>query len=102
MSISKVTRNFQITIPRDVRDAQNVHIGDKMIFIVKENGVDLVKLDDKALADAAGIWPDFKGSSVDYVRKMRKEWVGRPKSPFHLRQVPSADQIAVIRPSQRA
>ncbi len=79
MGISKVTRNFQITIPRDVREARNVHVGDRMVFIVKEDCVDLVKLDDQALADAAGLWSDFKGSSVDHVRKMRREWARRPK-----------------------
>lgn len=79
MGLSKITRNFQITIPRDVREAKNFHVGDKVLFLIKHDCVDLVKLDDKNLADAAGLWAGLLESGVEYERRMRKEWSRRPQ-----------------------
>lgn len=80
MGMSKITRNFQVTLPRDVRAAKNFHVGDEVVFILKENCVDLVKLDDRTIADAAGLWADTKESGVEYARRLRSEWKRRPRA----------------------
>jgi len=43
MGIAIVTRNFQLTIPKDVREVQGIKIGDKVLFSVENNKVEISK-----------------------------------------------------------
>ena len=79
MGISKITRNFQITLPRDVREFKNFKVGDKVLFVVEDKRIDLVKLDKNIVKETAGIWSDLKESGVEYERRLRKGWSKRPK-----------------------
>lgn len=80
MGISKITRNFQITLPKDVREAKNFQVGDRVVFLIKDTCVDLVRLDDKAFSEAEGLWSDVKETGVQMQRRLRKEWDSRPKA----------------------
>ncbi len=74
MAMTKVTRNYQLTLPKDARAAANVRIGDKLVVSVENGEIKLKKLSaDDIMERAFGVWADFKGDSVDYVRKMRAE-----------------------------
>jgi AbrB family looped-hinge helix DNA binding protein len=79
MGISKITRNFQITLPRDVREFKNLNVGDKVLFVVEDKRIELVKLDKNIVKDTAGIWSGMKESGVEYERRLRKGWKKRPK-----------------------
>lgn len=81
MGIAKVTRNYQVTIPKDVRRIHDIDIGDEVLFVIEGPKVDFIKLKRAdAIKEAAGIWKDkIKGSSVDYVKGMRKGWSKRRK-----------------------
>ncbi len=79
MGFSKITRNFQVTLPRDVRAAKNLHVGDEVVFVIRDNGVDIVKLDHRTIADAAGLWADTAESGIQYARRLRGEWGRRPR-----------------------
>jgi AbrB family looped-hinge helix DNA binding protein len=74
MAVSKVTRNFQITIPREVRELEDLHIGDRVVFVVENHKVHLAKVDDDIIRKTAGLWPGMKETGVEYVRRIRKEW----------------------------
>lgn len=76
MGIAKVTRNYQVTIPKDIRKVHHINVGDTVLFTMEGYKVDFVKLkQEEILRDAFGSWKsEVNESSVDYVRKMRKEW----------------------------
>jgi len=77
MGISKITRNFQVTLPHDVREAKNFRVGEKVLFIINGEKIDVVKMDKNIISSAAGLWTNFKESGIDYERKLRKEWKKR-------------------------
>ena len=55
---SKVTRKFQVTIPREIREALGINIGDKVVWELGENGVAILKRAEvrKSLDEFRGIW----------------------------------------------
>lgn len=80
MSITKVTRNYQVTIPRDVREIIDINIGDDILVNVDDGEIRLKKLSyETAVEKAFGTWADIKEDSVSYVRKMRAESERRMK-----------------------
>ena len=81
MGIAKVTRNYQVTIPKDVRTMQQIEIGDTVLFALEGNKIDFLKLEKNKILDSmAGAWKDkIKGSSIDYVKEVRKGWTKRMK-----------------------
>ena len=79
MGISKITRNFQVTLPHDVREVKNFRVGDKVLFVVNGENVDLVKMDREIISSAAGLWKDMKEGGVAYERRLREEWKKRER-----------------------
>lgn len=77
MGISKITRNFQITIPKDVRELKGLEKGDSVIFTINGNKVNLIKAKKEIITATAGLWPSIKESSLDYERRIRKGWKKR-------------------------
>lgn len=77
MGISKITRNFQITLPKDIREQKNFKVGDKVLFVVEDKSVELIKMNEGAINDAAGIWGSLKESGVEYEKRMRGKWKKR-------------------------
>ncbi len=78
MGIAKVTRNYQVTIPRDVREAEGILIGDTLIFSLRHGGIEIVKKGKDALIrDVAGTWKGPDG--LAYARAIRSEWEQRKK-----------------------
>ena len=80
MSITKVTRNYQITVPRDIREQAKIVEGDKLVLTMENDEIKMRKFDEDVFKKAFGIWKDAKiKDSVKYVRKLRKEWDNRAK-----------------------
>ncbi|MBI4439866.1 AbrB/MazE/SpoVT family DNA-binding domain-containing protein [Candidatus Woesearchaeota archaeon] len=81
MGIAKVTRNYQVTIPRDIRRLEDIRIGDTVLFAIEGNRIDFLKLErKKMLKSLAGAWKDkINVSGAEYVREFRKEWGKRSK-----------------------
>ena len=73
MGIGKITRNFQVTIPRDVRELRPVREGDRLLFTVEGDRIVIEPLDEDAFAAAAGIWADMKEDGVAFERRLRRE-----------------------------
>lgn len=74
MGIARVTRNFQLTIPKDIREVQGIKIGDRVIFTVEGNKVEISKFKNDVLEDAFGAWQGKVEPGANYVKKIRSEW----------------------------
>ena len=80
MSITKVTRNYQITVPRDIREQAKISEGDKLVITMENEEIKLKKFDEDVFKKAFGSWKNAGiKDSVEYVRKMRKGWEKRRK-----------------------
>ena len=77
MGISKITRNNQVTIPKDVRELRDLKEGDKVIFAIEGDRVDVVKVDKDVLRAARGLWKGLKETGVEYERRVRASWSRR-------------------------
>jgi len=55
MATSKVTSKGQITIPKSVRTAMGVHAGDRVEFVVREDGVVEMIPRTRSLLSLAGV-----------------------------------------------
>ena len=80
MSITKVTRNYQITVPRDIREQANIKEGDKLVVTIEDDEIKVKKFDEDVFKKAFGSWKNVGiRDSVEYVRGIRKEWEKRAK-----------------------
>ena len=77
MGVSKMTRNFQVTVPRDVRDVKRLKEGDRVVFAIDGERVELHKIDEDAIAAAAGLWKDTGETGAEYEQRMRRPWTKR-------------------------
>jgi AbrB family looped-hinge helix DNA binding protein len=73
MGITKVTRNYQITLPADVRETLGIDVGDKIIILPEKNEAVIKKVRKDALEKAFGAWGTSRESGVEYTRKIRDE-----------------------------
>ena len=55
MGVSKMTRNFQVTIPKDVRHVKDLREGDRVLFAIDGEKVELHKVDEDTVSAAAGL-----------------------------------------------
>ena len=80
MSLTKVTRNYQITVPRDIREQANIKEGDKLVITMENDEIKMKKFDEDVFKKAFGSWKNAKiNDSVAYVRNLRKGWEKRRK-----------------------
>ena len=80
MSITKVTRNYQITVPRDIREQAKISEGDKLVITIENDEIKMRKFDEDSFKKAFGIWKDAGiNDSVRYVKNIRKGWEKRRK-----------------------
>ena len=77
MGISKITRNFQVTLPKDIRELKDFRVGEKVLFVVEGDKIDLLKMDKNIVKEAAGLWAGMKETGTEYESRLRKGWVKR-------------------------
>lgn len=71
-----MTRNYQITIPKEIREDIDIEIGDKLSITTIEEGIALKKFDEVSIIDGcAGCWKDVPKTllSAKYAEKIRAE-----------------------------
>jgi AbrB family looped-hinge helix DNA binding protein len=78
MGVAKVTRNFQITLPKDIRMVVDIKVGDTLLVSQREKEVVIKKLDENPVDASFGIWKSVK-DSVKFVREGRAEYEKRAK-----------------------
>lgn len=74
MGISTITRNFQVTLPKDVRERLRIKEGDNVFVEVDDDGkitMDIVKK--SPVDESFGIWRE-EVEGAEYTRKLRQEW----------------------------
>ena len=75
MATVVVTRNYQITLPKDIREELGICIGEKMTTELTEYGEIRIKKLSKSPVDAAfGMWKGMKETGSEHVNKLRKGW----------------------------
>ncbi len=78
MPASKVTTKGQITIPKAVREALGVEAGDRVEFVVREDGVVEMLARTRPLLSLAGVLGDRRlGITIDDMDTGIGEQVGR-------------------------
>ena len=68
-----VTRNFQITLPKSIRDYVGIEIGDSIIIEAKDKEIILKKADKEPIESAFGRWRWCK-DSITFVDNLRSTW----------------------------
>ena len=76
---AKITSKGQVTIPKSVRDALQLHDGDELLFRVERFRAVIAKTPDLlTLAGAVAVPTDKRGTPWDeIVRRTRRERAGR-------------------------
>lgn len=77
MGIAIVTRNYQVTIPKDVRTLHDIKIGDTVLFALEGEKIDFMKLKfEDAVKSVAGLLK-IKDTGIEYTKEIRSEWKKR-------------------------
>ena len=79
MGISKITRNYQITLPKDVRRIAGLKEGDEVVLTIENHSIKLSKIDGDIIAKTAGIWKNAEETGTEYQKRIRKGWSRRMK-----------------------
>ncbi len=80
MSVSRVTRKGQITIPKDVRDALGINRSDYVVVVVDGDKAILSPIHEGKLSDLKGRLPATKPyPGVDEIRREVGRRIGRQK-----------------------
>lgn len=78
-ALTKVTRNFQITIPEEVRQELRIKLGDSIAIERADFGFRLHKVEKGKLEDFVGVLGNFeeKLPSTELQKKWRKDFEKR-------------------------
>ncbi|MBI2549910.1 AbrB/MazE/SpoVT family DNA-binding domain-containing protein [Candidatus Woesearchaeota archaeon] len=80
MAVSRVTRNYQVTVPREIRELADIKVGDMVLFIKEGEDVVLRKIDKELLGKGFGLWKKAQEKTPWLVdRFLRKEARQAPK-----------------------
>ena len=66
MGISIITRNYQLTLPKDVREMKNFKRGDKVLFVVQEDIIQIKKVSKNLIQETAGLWKGLEKTGIEY------------------------------------
>jgi len=73
--VTKVTRKYQITIPKDVRKKLGVEIGDELKVTEKDELIILKKVGKKkSLMEFAGCWKGYPEDPDEFLKELRRMW----------------------------
>jgi antitoxin PrlF len=73
MAVSRVTRNYQVTVPREVREIIDIKVGDTLLFVKEGEDVVLKKIDKDLLSKGFGLWKTTQEKRPWLMNKFRKE-----------------------------
>lgn len=78
MTAVVVTRNYQITLPKEIRRKTIVSVGESMIIDIRNDEIILKKIRLNPVKNAFGAWKGrLKESGIEYVDKLRETWNDR-------------------------
>jgi len=73
--VIKVTRKYQVTIPKEVRKKVGVEVGDELRVQNKGELIVLQKVNKRrSLLDFAGCWGGYPENPDEFMREIRRLW----------------------------
>jgi len=74
-SKTRVTRKYQVTIPREVRVKTGIKVGDEFQVMDKGELIVLKKINkEKTILDFAGCWEGYPEDPEKFMEDLRKMW----------------------------
>ncbi len=73
VEVAVVSEKGQVVIPQEIRERLKISAGTRFAVYGRGDLVIFKKLELPAIKDVFGSWRDIKGSSANWVRKLRKE-----------------------------
>ena len=74
-NVTKVTRKYQVTIPKEVRKKLGVEVGDELKVMEKDELIILKKVGKKkSLMEFAGCWKGYPEDPNEFLRELRRLW----------------------------
>jgi len=74
-NVTKVTRKYQVTIPKDVRKKLGVEVGDELKVMEKDELIILKKVGKKkSLMEFAGCWKGYPEDPDEFLKELRRLW----------------------------
>jgi len=71
--ISSLSEKGQVTIPKEIRRRLNLKPGDKVVFLVREDGILIRKALERKLSEILEEKP-WPVSSLEFQKRLREEW----------------------------
>ena len=71
--ISSLSEKGQVTIPKEIRRRLNLKPGDKVVFLVREDGILIRKALERRLSEILEEKP-WPVSSLEFQKRLREEW----------------------------
>jgi AbrB family looped-hinge helix DNA binding protein len=74
-NVTRVTRKYQVTIPKEVRRKVGVEVGDELRVMEKGELIVLKKVSKrKSLLDFAGCWKGYPENPDEFMSELRRLW----------------------------
>ena len=73
MAVSKVTRNYQVTVPREIRERTGIKEGDTLLFTVEGEEVILRRVNKELLDKSFGLWKKAREKTPWLMNKLIKK-----------------------------
>ena len=73
MAVSKVTRNYQVTVPREIREQAGIREGDTLLFTVEGEEVILRRVNKELLDKSFGLWKKAREKTPWLMNKLIKK-----------------------------
>ena len=70
MAVSRVTRNYQVTVPREIRELASIKVGDTLLFSKEGDEVIVKRVDKDVLSRGFGLWKRAQEKTPWLVNKL--------------------------------
>lgn len=70
MAVSRVTRNFQVTVPREIRELAGIKEGDTLLFVKEGDEILLKRINKELLSKGFGLWKKSQEKTPWLVNKL--------------------------------
>lgn len=70
MAVSRVTRNYQVTVPREIRELTSIKVGDTLLFSKEGDEVIVKRVDKDVLSRGFGLWKRAQEKTPWLVNKL--------------------------------
>ncbi len=84
MAVSRVTRNYQVTVPREIRELAGIKVGDTVLFARDGDEVMLKRIDKDMLSRGFGMWKRAQDKTPWLVNKLLRSEAEKRLKGFKL------------------